>query len=98
MMVDRRCALEWDILIADIGCRGGLLASPRLRGGVAGRPVLLIAARAPLTAIEDDHIVGDHLRFIARLAALLVLPGARLEAALQIDAGALGEVLAADLG
>src|SRR5204863_7525814 len=53
---------------------------------IGGRPILL--------AREDDHIIGDYFAGIAILA-FLVLPLTSLQAALDIDAGAFGEVLVA---
>src|SRR4029079_7423631 len=50
-----------------------------------------------LPARQDDHIAGDHLGAVAILTSLLVLPLVGAQAALDIHARALGQVLITDL-
>src|SRR4029079_2379874 len=56
------------------------------------------ATAAALTAAEHLEVLADDLGLVLLLAAVLVVPRARLDAPLDEDLLALGEVLAGDLG
>ncbi len=94
-------------LIEQRGGRLGAGRARRRRGGPgsfavrgAGRGAGGVVARLSglgLGLAEELHGVGDDLQ-AAALAALLVLPGIELEAALEVAGAALGEVLPDQLG
>src|SRR5690349_14870973 len=52
---------------------------------------------ARATAIEHNHVAGDHFRPVACLA-ILILPLAGLQAAFDIHTAGLAQMLVADLG
>src|SRR5438132_12091305 len=96
--------LERDVVLeivelARAGLRGRLGRRALGRPGLALRRLALRggAAAHALARAEHLHLVGDDLRHVLVLP-VLVLPLARLQAALDVDLAALLQVLAGDLG
>src|SRR5437588_7341674 len=82
-----------NILIANISRTASARATRR-------RALLVILVRraiARAAAIEHNHIAGDHLGAIARLA-LLILPLVCLQATFDINTAGFAQVIVTDLG
>src|SRR3569832_342478 len=87
---------EWDVVVEiPRGCGRFVLGRASARSGVAA--TAHAAARTRAAAVQHLHLGRDDLGGVAVLA-VLVLPLARAQRALDVDLGALLHILARDLG
>src|SRR5262245_11419993 len=97
----RFAGLERDVVVHVVEAGGRLrrLASRRARRRGTARFAMLVGTRAahPFAAAEHLHLLGDDLGGVVVLA-FLVLPLARLQAALDVHRAPFLEVLTSDLG
>src|SRR3989338_3508088 len=90
--------LKRDVLDADlVGALHGLSREGGRRGSRGRHGLAGVIALALRRTIEHDHVFGDDFRAVPFLA-ILPLPLAGLDAAVNVDFTALAEILSADVG